>query len=87
MSKHTPGPWVVEKDGFSLAMGGQVVATAIAPDRASINEQRANASLISAAPDLLAACYAAMGAIIGLGLENTEKRIREAIAKAEGETE
>ncbi len=55
MSTHTPGPWGVERDGFSIYMSNQVVATAIAPDGASIHEQRANASLIAAAPDLLAA--------------------------------
>lgn len=50
----TPGTWTVESDGCSLTMGGQVVATAIAPDGASIGEQRANARLIAAAPKMYA---------------------------------
>lgn len=51
----TPGPWSIERDGCSVTMGAQVVATAIAPDGATIGEQRANARLIAAAPEMLAA--------------------------------
>lgn len=49
----TRDPWTVESDGITLAMAGQIVATAIAPDGARIDEQRANARLIAAAPELL----------------------------------
>ena len=47
-TSHTPGPWTVERDGFTLTMREQVVATAIAPDGADVAEQRANARLIAA---------------------------------------
>jgi len=57
---HTPGPWTVESDGTTLVMDGQIVATAIAPDGARIDEQRANARLIAAAPDLLVALQAVL---------------------------
>jgi hypothetical protein len=53
---HTKGNWEVESDGTTLSMGGQVVATAIAPDNAPLSEQKANASLCAASPDLLEAC-------------------------------
>jgi len=51
-TKYTTGPWTMEYD-YSLVMAGQVVAVTIAPDGASLEEQRANAQLIAAAPDLL----------------------------------
>ena len=51
---HSPGPWTVERDGYTLMMGHQVVATGLAPDGASPAEQRANARLIAAAPQMLA---------------------------------
>lgn len=44
--KATPRPWGLERDGITLTMSGQIVATAIAPDGAGIAEQRANARLI-----------------------------------------
>ena len=44
--KSTPRPWGLERDGLTLTMGDQIVATAIAPDGASLAEQRANAALI-----------------------------------------
>lgn len=44
--KATPRPWGLERDGITLTMSGQIVATAIAPDGAGIAEQRANAALI-----------------------------------------
>ena len=56
MSNHTPGPWGVEYDG-SLVMGRQVVPTP-SPDTASVEERKANARLIAAAPDLLDALEA-----------------------------
>lgn len=49
----TPGPWSVECDG-SLVLGGQVIGK-VAPDTSSLDESRANANLISSAPDMLAA--------------------------------
>jgi hypothetical protein len=54
MSAHTPGPWVAETSGLPLAVtteDGRHLAT-VYPSR---DEGRANARLIAAAPDLLAA--------------------------------
>lgn len=57
--EHTPGPWNVEHDTEIIAAEGKRIAEA---DTRSINfvngEANANASLIAAAPDLLAACEA-----------------------------
>lgn len=57
--KHTPGPWDVEHDTEIIAAEGQRIAEA---DTRSINfvngEATANAHLIAAAPDLLAALEA-----------------------------
>ena len=55
---HTPGPWTVESDRTTVAMGNQCVIVAPAPDGASQAETRANTALIAAAPDLLAALLA-----------------------------
>jgi len=52
--KHTPGPWTVESDGSSITMGGQVVITGPSPDGSTRDEEKANARLIAAAPELLA---------------------------------
>ncbi len=50
MAKHTPGPW--EVDGYEIVSGDQIVAAILAavPDT---EEDRANAALIAAAPELL----------------------------------
>jgi len=62
MSKHTPGPWFTEREGSSTVyveaqIGGgwlQEVA-ACGPNANGSGEQDANARLIAAAPELLAA--------------------------------
>jgi hypothetical protein len=71
VSEHTPGPWVARV--FPTAAGGRnstwildaipdqdgkVIANAICQTAASNDDQAANARLIAAAPDLLAACRA-----------------------------
>jgi hypothetical protein len=55
MSSYTPGPWTVERDGSTVTMGGQCVITGPAPDGAPREEEKANARLIAAAPELLEA--------------------------------
>jgi hypothetical protein len=50
---HTPGPWYVENDGTSISNATQVFITAPSPDGASREEEKANAALIAAAPELL----------------------------------
>ncbi len=94
MSKHTPGPWNRSKktDGnwWHIGAGNQAVAAVHAASKkrnepyASMFE--ANANLIAAAPELLAALEhlhhnaKASGAEMGLALDVAES----AIAKAKG---
>ena len=88
---HTPGPWTYP-GGTGNFVGG--------PDRLRIadlgglerspEERQANARLIAAAPDLLAACKSVLDSVPfasyrGDGeLEECEGRLRFAILKAEG---
>lgn len=96
--KHTPGPWKVEiHDGnmevwnsntFICSTSSQLFRTAI-----SKSENRPNANLIAAAPDLLQALKKSYIQILELMNEGDFKRtiefdagyIIDAIAKAEGE--
>jgi hypothetical protein len=61
--KHTPGPWVIEQNGpaFDLLTADHADHFAIIVGMTSngTGELEANARLIAAAPDLLAACKAA----------------------------
>lgn len=87
-TKHTPGPWMESSfEVWSPLNGkrfGKVVANlrrAEAPD----DEARANALLIAAAPDLLAALEAIVnyqGLQIVVITDDQEKQARAAIAKA-----
>lgn len=85
MSKHTPGPWfsVNTKDCPNvMTNGGFLIA-----ETRGINCE-ANARLITAAPDMLAALEAFVGSRKGDGmgwtLDSLEAMAREAIAKAKG---
>ena len=66
MSKHTRGPWIPSGYGFNVLTGDSMhsIASVDAPWRPDDNERAreriANAHLIAAAPDLLAACEAAL---------------------------
>lgn len=69
-NKHTPGPWVIDPDETTMAGPGvyadgfgyvAVGAGSSYADRAA--EERANVSLIAAAPDLLEALEVASGAM------------------------
>lgn len=97
MSEHTPGPWRVH-DEFILAggegRGGRVIA--MNHDRIHYEcepENEANAHLIAAAPDLLAACIdtlvemreAGWTCSCSAGYPACAKcKIRAAVAKAQG---
>lgn len=56
MSKqHTPGPWDVTPSGFHVYDAhGSVTADCAQPDVRRLEERKANARLIAAAPELLA---------------------------------
>lgn len=102
MSKHTPGPWELRE---SAAAGRKVVASprlgliAILAEHdvgeAEWIQDEANARLIAAAPDLLAACKALLpmaeddlfqygGGLHAGDSDPTILAARAAIAKAEG---
>lgn len=61
MSKHTPGPWQYESLPAVVTDANRcIIAVTVGPERtvavADVKQQRANARLIAAAPDLLEAC-------------------------------
>jgi len=94
MSKHTPGPWLIDgtEDGFTFVyalnqqgynrMSAHVQSGYISPmEKASIKEMEANARLIAAAPDLLESLKDAYPHI---GDDALRARIGAVICKAEG---
>lgn len=91
-AKHTPGPWVVGANSqcgiyVDSATTGATVAEAY-PD--GNQDFEANASLIAATPDLLAACEAALDRLeaaharspLEPGLWTVRGNLKAAIAKA-----
>lgn len=94
MSAHTPGPWFSGDELWACittAAGGRgghlATCTGVVPP----TEQRANARLMAAAPDLLEALEAVMAIAEGLeefsdGAEGTDARrmAEDAIARARG---
>lgn len=102
-TQHTPGPWkcdggagVVACEMQETLRSGRTVARRVACAKGlTIEEVEANARLIAAAPDMLAALRMAEGELIaalcsgGMTLEAARKyhatrTMRAAIAKAEG---
>jgi hypothetical protein len=101
MSKHTPGPWAVmasDEEWGTYQIGafcvdvGSMQGTAdwySSPEYfAARDEDEANARLIAAAPDLLAACEAMLSEMVVWedehGLHPAATAARDAIAKAKG---
>lgn len=102
-SKHTPGPWrivngnVVRNDAEADFVRATTTSLVLNPPkrrRISAGERKANAALIAAAPDLLAACEAVQSSLTmmlpytaGMWQKNVQASIdtlRAAIAKATG---
>ncbi len=87
-AKHTPGPWI--ENSFCGSMGGiglrEVYAeTPTGPSaicRVAAERQDANAALIAAAPDLLAACEALL--LDPTPRADAVRVARAAIARARG---
>ncbi len=86
MPKHTPGPWMsdgpeVMADDYQKHIGTAWNNSLVEPD-----ESIANAQLFAAAPDLLAACIAALHTLRSAHLEASEawEQIVAAIAKTTG---
>lgn len=85
MSGHTPAPWIVKENGTMVCVyaGGFNVA-AIGSKNCPEDNAPANARLIAAAPDLLAACQTIL-ADCWMNHDETEM-VKAAIAKAGGDT-
>ena len=81
--KHTPGPWHVAGQGDDK---GNLPIKACAITIAGVNGQGtlADARLIAAAPDLLAACEAALNMVDGDGHPPAWDKLRAAIRRAKG---
>lgn len=87
MTEHSPGPWTL----FSTPLGVGVVGanSDIAhcdghDSRRSREEEEANARLIAAAPDLLAAAVHALESAVADDMDDWFAELRAAVAKAEG---
>ncbi len=92
-AQHTKGPWRVAKrfphqaffevEHQNKAPGAASLVVARVTCRASwAEEQEANARLIAAAPDLLAACQVAFDQTCSVGRAKDWEQLRAAIAKA-----
>ena len=87
MSKHTPGPWWLDDDGFIASGDGDTYETIADPHCSDldIDEREANASLIAAAPELLEALeHITQTPEYKYLYPGTTSLIEEAIAKAKG---
>jgi len=85
MSEHTPGPWAYQNDAITSAYGDIArVHFQSSRDRRGWDDRR----LIAAAPELLAACKAALHQMEnGTGANDLRSLFRSAIDKAEGRGE
>lgn len=81
MSGHTPGPWHVDDDGAIRTRDGRDVVAAF-DHRVVVAD--ADARLIAAAPDLLAALEAAHGYFVLFGADRAIAICRGAIQSARG---
>ncbi len=90
MTQHTPGPWAATGwEMREVSAHGHTIALCLGGNSAEAARMaRANAALIAAAPDMLAALEAFVGSRKGDGmgwtLDSLEALAREAIAKARG---
>ena len=97
-AKHTPGPWLTHKEGFSSIyiesrIGGGMLqeVASCGPTGEGRDQQEANARLIAAAPELLEALKEVveiLDEVLGFGTEpshgNIAAKARAVIAKATG---
>lgn len=85
MDKFTPGPWVFvdwksETPSRFVRSERGIVAYCEGP----LPEAQANAKLIAAAPDLLAACERVLQLAVSVGGDEVFAQVRAAVAKAGG---
>ena len=83
-AKHTPGPWRVNAPASVVSIDGLHVCD-VNGYGATDERKRADAVLISAAPDLLAALEYIMAWDSNWTVEQARTMARAAIAKARGE--
>jgi hypothetical protein len=92
-TKHTPGPWIIDRDGFNdpgALDGGDNLRRVLRWDafaRRHTDEAEANARLIAAAPELLDALQVMAKTFEGLAAIHNDayRQARAAIAKATGQ--
>lgn len=91
--KHTPGPWGIQPGSSNPLIGSAEFTVAEVLDDCfpDTEQQKANAQLIAAAPDLLALCKKAEHLMAYIPAENFDghaadffRRLSAAIKKAEG---
>ena len=86
MAKHTPGPWhrnIRANGHYPVVFAGRNTHVCTASQQTDPAETEANIDLLSAAPELLAACRAAL---LRDDVADSElgDLLRAAVAKAEG---
>jgi len=84
---HTPGPWTINEHGTILANGHTLLVTGVglaSGPADSVAQERANARLIAAAPELLEALIAERDALTALDRLAAFNKTAAAIAKATG---
>lgn len=82
MSKHTPGPWRATLKTVTAPETEDRLALEVRIHGGNVDDNRANARLIAAAPELLEALVELLAEVEGCGA--SEKKARAAIAKATG---
>jgi hypothetical protein len=93
VSKHTPGPWVSSDNGpafdsyiHALKNNGDAFKfVAMIPIKTNPKETRANAQLIAAAPEMLAALERVMQLQVSVQGDEVFDQVVAAIKKAKGE--
>jgi hypothetical protein len=82
LTKHTPGPWTVRQSAAIDDVRGRWIASVAKSGWCDDAERDANAALIAAAPDLLAALIDAIDIINANCAPRVAAAARAAIAKA-----
>lgn len=90
MTKHTPGPWRVDRRAATRIVAGTDDTVATTGCQGDLRDSwEANAVLAAAAPDLLDAvrkCYAALVSHCDLATQYEQEIALASIAKATGES-
>ena len=84
-AQHTPGPWSIDRAYGDCCVAGRDGDRIAAVYGYDYGEDEANAALIAAAPDLLAACQAVLDefpAADGRRIESVKALCRAALRKA-----